>query len=215
MAYFEELADAFIDLQKRIQPTLLIEVGAREGTFSNRVKNLLPNSEVHAFEANQKIYEDFRHDFVSKNIHYHNLGVSNKSLSADFYIEITKHQKDGSHSFKPRNNSDLKYIKQKVQTVTLDVFFQSALTAESKVCLWIVAEGCGAEVLEGASNVLEHTQSIFIEVEHKKFWKNQKLAKQVERSLGKKNFFLVGRDMEHFPVQENQLYINPWRAKFV
>ncbi len=213
--YFHEIREAFINLQVQIQPTHIVEVGAREASFSLQMRNMLKDSKIHAFEANPHVYEEFHDEIVLKNISYYNLGVSNHSGTGIFLLDDSKEKIDGSHSLLGRSNKVNSYSQLEIQLTTLDQVLCEEINDDAKVCLWIDAEGLGYQVLEGARKVLEHTQSIFIEVEHKKFWENQTLAPQIISLLESYDFHLVARDMEYFPVQENYIFINPWRAKFV
>jgi FkbM family methyltransferase len=213
--YFQELREAFINLQLQIRPTHVVEVGAREAAFSLQMRSLLPHSKIHAFEANSHVYQEFYNDIVSKDISYHNLGISNNSGVGVFLLDDSKDKIDGSHSFLGKSNKVASYSHLEIEMITLDNALSQDINDGASFCLWIDAEGLGYQVLEGARNVLEHTQSIFIEVEHKKFWENQTLAPQIIELLATYDFHLVARDMEFFPVQENYIFINPWRAKFV
>jgi len=213
--YFQELREAFVNLQLKIQPTHVVEVGAREASFSLQMRSLLPGSKIHAFEANSHVYREFYDAITSKDISYHNVGISNNSGVGIFLLDDSKDKIDGSHSFLGKSNKVESYSHLEITLSTLDKALGQEIHDESNFCLWIDAEGLGYQVLEGARSVLERTQSIFIEVEHKKFWENQTLAPQIIELLETYDFHLVARDMEYFPVQENYIFINPWRAKFV
>ncbi len=213
--YFQELREAFISLQTQIQPTHVVEVGAREASFSIQMRTLLRNSKIHAFEANPNVYQKFYDKIVARGISYQNVGVSNISGTGIFLLDDSKDRIDGSHSLLSRSNKVDSYSHLEIQLTTLDDALGEEINAETNFCLWIDVEGLAYQVLDGARKVLEHTQSIFIEVEHKKFWENQMLAPEIIKLLEGYDFHLVARDMEYFPVQENYIFINPWRAKFV
>lgn len=172
-------------------------------------------SKIVAFEANPYVYHEFYNDIVSKDIDYHNLGISNVFGVGVFLLDDSKDKVEGSHLFLGKSNKAESYSHLEIDLITLDKALSQDIIEGANFCLWIDAEGLDYQVLEGARNVLEHTQSIFIEVEHKRFWENQTLRPQVTELLETFDFHLVARDMEYFPVQENYIFINPWRAKFV
>lgn len=172
--YFQELREAFIKLQSQLQPTHVVEVGAREASFSLEIRKLLTNSKIHAFEANPHVFRQFSHEIVSNNINYHNVGVSNNSGSGVFLLDDSKDKIDGSHSILGRSGKVESYSNLEIQLTTLDEALGEEIDCDAKFCLWIDAEGLGYQVLEGAGKVLQQTQSIFIEVEHKSFGKTKR-----------------------------------------
>ena len=50
------LEAAFLDLAARLAPTLSVEIGAHEASFSERLKAKLPDLHALAFEANPFVY---------------------------------------------------------------------------------------------------------------------------------------------------------------
>jgi FkbM family methyltransferase len=212
--YFQELEQSFLSLQKRLNPDYVIEVGAREASFSLGVKQLLPDSKVYAFEANPHVHAKFSMKCEQNGINYLNLGVSNFTGKTEFFINGNKERTDGSHSFLKRINVE-NNEKVTVDCSTLDDFFIPMLSPTDKVALWIDAEGLAGQILEGASKLLSQVSSIYIEVEHIRFWEDQILSEKITEILESRDYFLIGRDLEYFPVQENYLFINPWIAKFV
>lgn len=212
--YFEELAKSFVSLQARLKPDYIIEVGAREASFSLQAKKASSDSHVFAFEANPHVYKEYSRKCKRKGINYLQAGVSNVTGKMNFKVDSSKDTKDGSHSFLTRVNTE-SYEEISVECTTLDDFFMPKLAESDNVAIWIDAEGLSGQVLEGATRLLSNVQSIFIEVEHKTFWESQVLSGDIIKILELHDFLLMGRDFEYFPVQENFLFINPWRAKFV
>jgi FkbM family methyltransferase len=212
--YFEELAESFLSLQGRLKPDFIIEVGAREASFSLQAKKLVPDTKVYAFEANPYVHKRYARKCKRRGVNYLQLGVSNLTGNLDFNVDPSKELSDGSHSFLKRVNSEnLEQIS--VGCTTLDDFFMPKISESDNVAIWIDVEGLSGQVLEGATKLLSHVQSLYIEVEHKAFWENQILAGEVTKILESRHFMLLGRDLEYFPVQENFLFLNPWRAKFI
>jgi FkbM family methyltransferase len=212
--YFEELEKSFLSLQSRLKPEYIIEVGAREAEFSLRAKKLLPHSKIYAFEANPYVHNEYSKRCKRKGVNYLPLGVSNINGRKEFQINLKKEKTDGSHSFLKVLNFE-EYESISIDCITLDEFFMPILLETDNIALWIDAEGFSGQILEGATKLLSHVQSLYIEVEHKRFWQDQALSTDIVSLLEARDFKLAGRDLEYFPVQENYLFINPWSAKFV
>ena len=212
--YFDELEVAFISLQEKLKPQFVIEVGAREAKFSLTMKKLLPESDIYAFEANPSVFHLYEDECKKTGVNYVQLGVSDYAGVNEFQINLQKEILDGSHSFLKRVDCD-NFDQVLVDCVTLDEYFLPKVIESDNVCLWIDAEGFSGQILEGAEKLLSQVQSIYIEVEHSRFWQNQMLSSEVSKFLESRDFYLLGRDLEYFPVQENYLFLNPWRAKFV
>lgn len=206
--FSKALANNFIAMQLELKPTVSIEVGAREAAFSHAMK-WAAGARVFAFEANPYSYEHFRDAFTHEE--YLNLAVSN----TNDLIELKFAGEDklgGAHSIHERS-SRVEAGSVSVQSVTLDDYILPKISSGDRIAMWIDVEGAQREVFSGAHSVLDHTDSIFIEVEHKQFWEGQMLADEVARYLKTRGFSFLARDYEWFPpdedypLQENYVFV--------
>lgn len=186
----------FIDIQKIMLPKLTIEVGAYDADFSKAMIGVA--KEIYAFEASPYVYEKFKN---IEGVDYRNLAISDVSGQIDFEIQTDQHKLTSNNSIMKRNDKGNKeYIS--VKSATLNELFKD----KKNIALWIDCEGANQQVLTGASEILPNVDSIFIEVETTKFWKDQWLEKDVREYLS--NFgFRLSRSEPQYTNQYNQIYI--------
>jgi FkbM family methyltransferase len=202
----ESLINKFIEMQKLIRPSLSIEVGAHEATFSKKMHEITEN--VWAFEASPYVFEHF---YPISGVNYINKAISNVKGKVDFEIQGERDFKTGNNSILKRNE-DKKYSYVEIDAVTLNDTFKN----EKNICLWIDCEGANEQVLTGASNILKNVSSIFIEVEEVEYWKGQWLFNDVESYLLENGFILFARgESEYNNKQYNCIFIKKeLEAKF-
>ncbi len=192
----KKMLQAFIDIQKVMLPSLSIEVGAYDADFSRSMIGIA--KEIWAFEASPYVYEKFKN---IDGINYTNLAISNKSGLVDFEIQKNEHNLTANNSIMKRNDkSDKEYIA--VEAKSLNDLFKD----KKNITLWIDCEGANEQVLTGASEILPDVQSIFIEVETTKFWKDQWVESDVSQYL--EGFgFRLSLSQPQYIKQYNQIYI--------
>ena len=54
------LQDSFLKLFRTLQPDIFLDIGANDGSASLTVRRVAPTCQIHAFEANPRIYEKNR-----------------------------------------------------------------------------------------------------------------------------------------------------------
>lgn len=189
----------FLKIQKKLQPTMSIEIGSYDGDFSKKmVAHKIP---VYAFEASPYVYEKFK--YRMKDIHYINKAVTNYEGSATFYIDGLFNPANIGHNSIKANRWNLeKQID--VPCTSLDSYF--AHINNEKIALWIDCEGANKEVLEGASRILSMTDSILIEVEHMQLWKDIWIRQDVIDYLDINGFALY-KEYPAYKDQTNCLFI--------
>jgi len=191
------LTQPFVDLQKQLRPTTVIEVGAYDADFSRLMAELMPPENIWAFEANPEVWEQYRHGL---SFHYLNKAVSDVNGTIPFQVQLDG-LLAGNNSIK-RRAEDKAYCYLPVESVTLDSMFAE----HQNVCLWIDCEGANREVLTGAKQVLANTTSILIEVEEQEYWHDQWLASDVVEYLDSLGFRLQDRD-EQYQGQYNCIFV--------
>jgi FkbM family methyltransferase len=192
----KSMLQSFIDIQKIMLPSLSIEIGAYDADFSKSMVGIA--KEIWAFEASPYVYEKFKD---IEGVNYINLAISNKSGLMDFEIQQNEHNLIANNSIMKRNDNTAKqYIP--VESKSLNDLFKD----RKNIALWIDCEGANEQVLTGASEILPNVQSIFIEVETVRFWKNQWLENDVKSYL--ENFgFKLSLSQPQYVNQYNQIYI--------
>ncbi len=222
MGFSKELQDFFISIHKEVRPTISIEIGPNEGTFSSRMKDICDKSNIWAFEANPHVYEKYKS--IHSDINFLNYAVFNTEGNLEFKIQRGFDYTIGNNSlferkdgikFKTNGNSyierNIQYESILVQSIVIDKFFKDKINHDDVVCMWIDVEGASEQVLQGCVEVLKNTHSVLIEVEHEEFWKNQWLVDDVVKFFKDNNFNILARDYqwhEEVPRQENFIFIN-------
>lgn len=210
------LSEFFFALQKQtIYPDIFFEIGAFSATTSLALKEALPDTQCFAFEANVYNYDFFRqqYNYEEAGVNYINAAISQRTGKEKFYVqkainEIEVEKVRANNSLLQRQQKNVEYEELEVDAYTIDSFIQSkGVSIDNKrISLWIDTEGAAFEVLRGMKAVLENVHSIFIEVEEKRYWKDQALAQQIIRYLLRAGFIPVARDFEA-PFQYNILFI--------
>lgn len=185
MSFIDELLfEEYMDVVKKIKPTICIEVGAYDADFSQYiVKNNICNK-VYAFEASPFVYERCRHELDNR-INYINSAIMSFSGTTIFNID-----NNYDPAFVGSNSMKLTTQQKSIRSIeipcdSIDVFFKDIISHKDKVCMWVDAEGSSDEVLLGMKHMfdLQCIHSIFIETEHQKFWQKSWMHTEVDKYL--------------------------------
>jgi FkbM family methyltransferase len=186
-----KIVELFYEKAIQCNPTEFIEVGCFEGSASKHLSTKLPNCRVTAYEANPINFEHFSKELTNYNINYVNKAISNFNGDTIFFL-LNPTKKNIKSSLakrsKPRKTTPV--------LVKCDTLNNLHYNVNHTYCMWIDAEGVGYEVLEGASDILDNTKYILIEVEKEQFWVGQKLDTDVISLLKLKGFAAVAKDRE-------------------
>jgi len=189
----------FFKLLEEINIDCFIEAGAYNGETSLKVRDM-SNCDIYSFEANPFNFNNFKNNFLEKNIQYYNLAVSNVDQPINILIQK---EIDGvnidpikkNNSLKIKNSKNILYDSIEIKSITLDNFFLKKYY--NNIGLWIDVEGLGYEVLQGSIKILKNAKILKIEVENKPIWENQKLDHEVIDFLKKQGFSPILRDYEY------------------
>ncbi|HEX8166744.1 MAG TPA: FkbM family methyltransferase [Beijerinckiaceae bacterium] len=219
------LEEAFLNLATKLQPSIFLDIGANDGSASLAVRDLLPNCEIHAFEANPQIYAKHKAHLESKGIRLWNYAVSNEAGPVVIYAprtltrayvdgkvvaaSITESEDTGKTSLL-RRNEDATYAEFQVEATTIDAFAEMHLPdwRNRTAFLWIDVEGASDRVLAGAHRLLARTHAIFLEAEAFAFWRDQADPGSVVTRLIRAGFVPVARDRAYGDTQFNILFVH-------
>lgn len=168
---------------------LYCDIGTRDCYESIEMQRKIPKAEFVCFEANPKNYQSILKDEqVDKNIfQVINLAVSNQNQNLTFY----EYNTSGTGSTLERINQEPKNIIE-IKAVRLDEYLQHYYSEKQNLVFWIDVEGGAYKVLEGAQKVLDRVNIIYVELELKEVYKNQKTRSDVIQFLRTYNFIEVG-----------------------
>jgi FkbM family methyltransferase len=142
----------------RIVPkgAVTVDVGAHYGLYTRKLARLL--SRVHAFEPAHRMADLLRRTSAS-NVSVHEIALSDQTGNAELFVPLGDQELVyGLASLEPRlGSSNDKVVSINVPTVRLDV-----IVHQDVAFVKIDVEGHELNVLNGAVELLEHSQPVFL-----------------------------------------------------
>jgi FkbM family methyltransferase len=193
---------------KRYQFKTIIDVGANEGQFSDKMHILFPNATIYAFEplpgAFQKLVKNFA---VINSFKAFNTGLGEQKGE----FEIEENEYTPSSSFLGLSESHIKNfetaIKTKTVTVSVDtmdnVFREIPLA--SPVLLKIDVQGFEDKVIAGALNTISKTSMIICELTFVELYKGQPLFTDIFEKITSLGFKYSGSIEQLHSPETNQI----------
>jgi FkbM family methyltransferase len=205
--------DLYFDLLMEIRPSVTVEIGAFDASFSLEMKRRLPEVHAVAFEANPYNFQVCSANALAASVEYLHMAVADLDGEITFNViagqgEQKFPQVKGNDSLLQRNVANVDYEQVTVPATTANRFFNQPRFIDSRFSLWIDVEGAAGKVLQGATEVFGRTQSLMIEVEEVQFWTDQWLSRAVDGFLERYGFVPIARDFE-YEYQYNVLYVKP------
>lgn len=179
----------FQELCERVEPTVVLELGAHEAGFSRWAKESFPHARCLALEANPYVFRKHREKLARAGVEYHNLAAAERNGTVTVNIPLQVGDTVKSHDNRMGSlavhgkASETEMVE--VEAIRVDDFV--ALADDDRVVAWIDVEGASDVVLRGGSEVLARADAIYIEVESNETWSGQWLDVDVARffrSLG-------------------------------
>lgn len=190
----------FKDFEKliKLNPSIIIEIGANNGETTEKFLELFPNSTVFAFEPDQRAVQEFKHRFMrNKRVELYEALVTEEmdKPQIDFYpsnkntffksIEANWHY-SGSY-LRPHihlmRHPTINFSENvKVDRVTLDSWY-STKSIDLINLIWMDTQGAEFNILTGASEVLSKTLYIFMEYSIFELYYGQKTLKSILKLL--------------------------------
>ena len=191
VAYFRQLC-------LRLEPAVVLEIGAHEARFSRWAASELPGARVLAFEANPHVHEKFAGKLAGTRVEYLHaaVGPANGDVELHVPLEVAGRSREltsrmASLEVHSRASDEVLVT---VPGVRLDDHLQ--LAEGERVVAWIDVEGANRSVLEAAPAVLARTDAIHIEVEWETTWEGQWLDSDVALRLRHHGLVPVARDIK-------------------
>lgn len=192
----ERLIHYFRRLCTRIQPAVVLEIGAHEAGFSTWAAQQFPQARVTAFEANPHVHAKFADRLAETSVDYLNLAVGpvNGEIELTLPLEVAGKARKLTSRMASLNvhtrASDSVAVP--VQSTRLDDHL--TLGEGERVVAWIDVEGANDVVLQSGPEVLDRTDALHIEVEHEMTWEGQWLDTDVAVHLRRHGLVPVARD---------------------
>lgn len=181
------------------RPTKVVEVGAFEAAYSQRMKKELPDAEVMAFEANPRVAEKFSDQVNSTGVIYRHLAVGSEVGTATIHIPeviggVDMPFANRMGSLNAVGAAESRTVPVEVPITTLDAAVR--VQPMDRIVLWVDVEGAVDQVLSGAAAVLHATDVMVCEMETSPIWTGQVLAGELRQRLEAAGFVLVARDCQ-------------------
>jgi FkbM family methyltransferase len=192
-----EAPEQELDFLDRVIPNgaVTVDVGANFGRYTRELSRL--SRRVHAFEPSHTLAEVLRRTSAS-NVSVHEIALSDRIGDADLFIPQDHDQLIyGLASLEPRqNSSEQGIVSTKVSTARLD-----AVVQEEVAFVKIDVEGHELNVLNGAVELLERSQPVFlVEAEERHRDQATRLLFEFFAQRSYRGFFI--RSGRVYPVQE-------------
>lgn len=197
--------DLFRFFVRRLQPELIFDVGSRDGRDALSFREAAPLARIIACEGNPSLAQAMRDDaqLAAARIEVEHCAAGAAEGTGQFFVF---NEQRGTGSLLPRVPGEgAVHAEIAVPVRRLDTLPRVQL-AET-VALWIDVEGCAYEVLEGARGILSHVILIHVEVESREFWKDQKLASDVQALLAQYGFAPVYERNKRGKGQGNIIFL--------
>lgn len=198
-----------------IEPTVVLEIGAHEATFSRWAAESLGSASVQAFEANPHVYAKYADELSGTGVDYRHLAVG--PVNGEVQLNVPRAVRGIERPLTNRMASLGVHteagdtLQVSVPAVRLDDHLN--LGPADVVVAWIDVEGANAPVLSSAGSVLERVAGIFIEVESETTWEGQWLDTDVAHFLRSHGFLPVARDViRGRPHQYNVVFLPAQQA---
>ncbi|TRO07473.1 FkbM family methyltransferase [Ectopseudomonas mendocina] len=200
----EHLEALFVELNSHCKPSLILEVGAHEATFSLKMKKLLNNSRVMAMEANPEVFEKHREKADQSGVEYLNLAISDRNgeilLKVPMNADGQETRSMGSiHTYVDGQG----FQEHTIRSCTLDSLFD----VPTKNAIWIDVEGACLEVINGASRTLNESIIVYAELEEEARWAGQATLEEVAHKLYEFDLIPLFTDIQRMHWQSNILFV--------
>jgi FkbM family methyltransferase len=214
----ECLKKTYIMMQSTLGTEASLEIGARGAEYSLEMANTYGGAmTICALEASPRTHAYFSKEINYKDwgISYINVLVSDHDKETNFYEYVCDGMEAaaGMSSMLVRNiknHGAVRRTRSSIRSIRGDTFIESKFKNRKKIALWIDVEGTQHEVLNSLSRSFDQgvVTSIYIEVERKKLWLEQKmLDNDIIAFMKQHNFSQFLRDNESH-MQYNIIFVN-------
>lgn len=194
----------------RAEPTVVLEIGAHEASFSRWAAENLSAPRVMAFEANPHVHAKYADELAATRVDYRHLAVG--PVNGEIQLNVPRLIRGSDKPLTSRMASLGVHTQSddNLQVTVPAVRLEDDLTLESEdsVVAWIDVEGANEPVLMSAGAVLSRVAAVFIEVEKEMTWEGQWLDTDVNHFFRGHGFLPVARDViRGRPHQYNVVFL--------
>lgn len=185
---------------KTINPKILLEIGAHFGTETQTFRNLLPESEIIAFEPDPRNIKILKERGIDKICKLEEFAISNKNGNLEFYLSSgdcshwsgdpllnTKDWSASSSLKKPKVHLDFhKWIefKEKIEVPAIRLDDYEPIKDKIIDFIWMDVQGAEDMVFNGAVETLKRTKYLYTEYNNQEMYEGQLNLEQTIKILG-------------------------------
>jgi FkbM family methyltransferase len=203
------LEAAFIDLAVSLAPTLSVEIGAHEASFSERLKAMRPTIHAIAFEASPRVFDlhATRLRLPAVGVDYRHIAISDQDGLAELRIPLDQGGaplNPGISSLLHRANFAYGYEEVRVPALTLDTALEHLSGGPSVA--WVDAEGAQHKIIAGGRGYFSRVAAVYIEIERVEVWTHQLIDVELAEILAGFSLIPIMRD-NLAKLQFNEVYV--------
>lgn len=208
-ASVEWLRDRFREAVLDLQCDVALEVGAFEASFAVWAVEHVAVIEAVAVEASPNVYDHFspRLAVTAPSVEYVHAAVGECDGDVEFLVQS---HHDGKRLIgfdsRLRRCREMESRAVRVPGVRLDTLYGRRRWFDRRVALWLDVEGQQRLVLEGGRSAIASTTVALVEVESRRFWRDQWLDVQVVEAFTAAGLVPVARDRQT-AAQYNILFV--------
>jgi len=196
---FDRRVEAFFhEICKQVQPTISLELGAHEGTFSSWAKGAFPDARCLAVEANPFVHEKHHERLAAEGVEYRHVAAASSNGTVTIHIPgrvnqrtLSRANRMASLAIHSRSTGN-----EMVEVPSARVDDLVERPDDARIVAWIDVEGASDQVLSGARDTLASAAAVYIEVESVSAWHGQWLDVDVARYFDALGMVPVVRDIQ-------------------
>ncbi len=198
----------FRHLVLRLEPAVVLEIGAHGAQFSRWAARHLREARVTAFEANPYVHAKFAERLAGTRVDYRHLAVG--PVTGEIQLIVPTEVRGQKRELTSRMASLGVHTKASGQVeVTVPstrLADYLSLEGDERMVAWIDVEGANGPVLESSAEVLDRLDAAYVEVELEETWEGQWLDTDVAVFLKSHGLVPVARDVKR-PHQYNVVFV--------
>jgi len=180
--------------------SVILDIGASDGTDASEWKKLLPNASIHAFEPEPSSFEKLVKKTAGTGIKCHNIALGSFNDKAKFYISSGK-LPQGSSLKKPtgllKTNPQIKFEKQvEVEVLTLKDWLKKN-SIEKVDFLWMDTQGTELDILKSSGNILDSVRALHVEISLVELYEDSALYPELKKYLEDRDFVIFEEIMRY------------------
>ena len=220
-----EIEKQLLSFFNRNQNITIFDIGACDGSDSIKYANLFPKSRILSFEplpSNIDVFKEHLEEGKETNIEIVQVALSNQKGEAEFHVssgcpdgrqdDNWDYGNKSSSLLMPESNNIKKYFnwlkfetKLNVKTTTIEEICRE-YRIDKIDFIHLDVQGAELMVLEGAGDLIENINIIWLEVEKICLYKGQPLMEQVSNFMSSKGFYKAYECSNE--IDGDRLYVN-------